>query len=163
MFTSEDCFIRFIYDKFWFSIRVGNRGAEVINCKASIELLNPDDRHRDKIFIQVAENLTLLVKTWYVDIDLTKKINLRLLRKLQDVINNDEEILIRFLFTGIDQRNGTPVTFLKCFSSKNLKFGHWFNPVNAKNRGRNTFNFKWRNFNSIEPMDFEKVNEFKTL
>ncbi|WP_100429897.1 hypothetical protein [Flavobacterium sp. 1] len=158
-------FIRKANNKFLLSIRVGNKGEEIIDCNITVELLKINNKQIRTRLITLYQKLSLMEKTWYADFEIsTNKKSNTLLNLLKQIVDGEENLLLRFLLTGIDSRSGTPVTFLKYYKPDKLKFG--LNYLHVFNWDKDKFKrskMNWNNFNKIEEAPENIINEFKML
>jgi len=161
VFSSDSCFIRFVNNKYWFSIRVGNKGDEVLDCKAVVEFLHVNQHHVRVADLKLINETSVLEKTWFVDFQLSDKKNERAFRKLQAISKQQETLLLRIVFSGTDKRSGSPVAFIHYYETVDLKFGGRYFDVHGWKKNKR-INFKWDNFNKINFLSEEEINNFKT-
>lgn len=162
VFSSDNCFIRFVNNKYWFSIRVGNKGDEVLDCKAVVEFMHINQYDVRVMDLQLVKETSVLEKTWFVDFELSDKINVKALRKLQAIINSQQVLLLRVVFSGTDKRSGSPVAYIRYYDTKSLKFAGRYLNVHSWDDNKKA-NFNWSNFNKTALLSNQEINNFNIL
>ena len=164
VFLSENCYIRFVNNKFWFSIRVGNKGGEVLDCKAVIEFLRINNAQVRVTDIKLVKETSVIEKTWFVDFKLSEPANEGALRKLQSIARGNEDLLMRCVFSGIDNRSGSPIVIIRYYHTADLKFGGRYYDVHSWDIETNEKkNFNWGNFNKINELTAQEIESFKSM
>jgi hypothetical protein len=164
IFAAENCLIKFMDSSFWFSIKLGNVGEEVIGCVVALEFLAINDAGSRFILLQLNKEVPMFEVIWTIDFELNRETNSKLLNILQDIVANKEHLLLRLVFSGIDTRRGTPVIYPKYYRTENLKFGRKFSNVTAydKQSGNKAIT-NWSNFNKIDEGEANLSDDFKLL
>ena len=161
VFVSEYIYIRYHKNRFLLSVRVGNRGAGLANVKGILEMFHyrGATRRRNHQFVQ---DYPLLEERWYFDIKLQEAPNQILLQDLIKAVTNQAEISLRFTLVGTDIDTGESVVVVRYYHHPQLRFGKEFIRIYEWENGRKV-RYRWRNFNLIEAMEPERIEEFKRL
>jgi len=67
---------------------------------------------------------------------------------------------MKFSFIGNDIKTGEQVAFAKYYSSRDLAFGKIFLNVYSWDDNGRRVNFRWSNFERIEPMEEGSISKF---
>jgi hypothetical protein len=159
LMLAHKAYIRFKKNKYLFTIRIGNKGDDVINLKGTLELFYWRENIRKRAY-ETSIRYPVLEKTWYFDLDLLKPENGILLEKLKDAIFNGKPISLRFTLVGLDSDTGTPVIISKYYHEKDLAFGKNFLDVYHWDENQKSTE-NWSNFNKIEHLEKNAVEHFK--
>lgn len=159
VFTTKKVYIRFRKDRYFLSLRVGNKGRDIIDLKSKFEAWTIENNTRIRIF-RMEEELPDLEKILYYDLDLDDP-SLAMLRKaLVESLNNGSMLHMKFSFIGNDIKTGEQVAYAQYYDSRHLAFGSMFLNVYSWDVNGRRKNFKWGNFERIETMEKEKEDKF---
>ena len=86
--------------------------------------------------------------------------NIKLRRSLQEAIQKKSLLHMKFSFIGNDIKTGEQVAYAKYYDSRQLSFGKMFLNVYSWDPNGRRKNFRWGNFERIEPMDEGLVDRF---
>jgi hypothetical protein len=161
VFVTDDIYIRYQKNKFLLSVRVGNRGSALANVKGILELFHYRGSTRRRTH-EFSQEYPLLEERWYFDIKLQEPDAKTLLHDLVKAVTAKTEISLRFTLIGTDIDTGDSVAVVRYYHQKNLRFGKEFKPIYQWDNGRKV-HYRWHNFNQIEPLEPERIKEFKGL
>lgn len=159
IFCTKMIYIRFRKDHYWLSIRLGNKGRAIIDMKSKFEAWTIKSNSRVRAF-QVEQELADLERILYYDLNLDDPKNAALKRAIQHAIVNKLRLHMKFSVIGNDMKTGEQVAFAKYFDTSHLRFGKTFSNVYSWNTSGHRTDFRWKNFERIEPMEQDKVNIF---
>ena len=139
-------------DGFTLTVRIGNKGANIFDIRAIIEVIRIDETIRTKVF-EKAKDYPVLEKSWHFNINLLKDIEL--FGDLKKYIQNNERYLIQFRFTlrGFDSTTGNLVNAMKYYDINDIKFISKFEHLYTYPEGVRS-RIKWRNFDKYSE-DYE--------
>jgi len=159
VFTTKKVYIRFRKSQYFLSLRVGNKGRDIIDLKSKFEAWTIENNSRIRAF-RTEEDLPDLEKILYYDINLDDANNRSLREAIRDALSKRTLLHMKFSFIGNDIKTGEQVAFAKYYDSRHLYFGKMFlNVYSWDNNGRRK-NFRWGNFERIEEMDAKVKEEF---
>jgi hypothetical protein len=159
IFTTERVYIRFRKHRYFLSIRLGNKGRDIIDLKSKFEAWTIENNTRIRAF-RLEEELADLEKILYFDIDLDEPGNLSLREALRHSLVNKSLLHMKFSFIGNDIKTGEQVAYAKYYESAQIRFGKMFLNVYSWDTNGRRKNFRWHNFERIEEMDPEKIEGF---
>lgn len=159
VFTTRKVYIRFRKDHYFLSIRVGNKGRDIIDLKSKFEAWTIVNNTRVRAF-RIEEELPDLEKILYYDIDLDAVSNHSLRKAIHDALVNGAMLHMKFSFIGNDIKTGEQVAYAKYYDSRHLSFGKMFLNVYSWDVNGRRKNFRWGNFERIEPMEPALANGF---
>jgi hypothetical protein len=159
IFTTRHVYIRFRNDKWFLSIRLGNKGRAIIDMKGKFEAWIVQENSRVRIF-QYEEEMAGLERILYYDIYLDDPASLKLHKALIDALNGRILLHIKYAFIGNDISTGEQVAHAVYYDSTRLKFGRMFENVYSWDERGRRVNFRWANFEKIEHLQEETRNEF---
>ena len=159
MFPTRFIYVRHVGDRYFLSLRIGNRGGAVLNAKASLELLYWKDNVRRMITTEAKEN-AFFEKLISFDVDLSQRENVRLLTQLKTAVFMRSMVSLRFVLTGIDAKSGHPVSISRSYSNRDIKFGSRFVDLFVWKNGRRS-KVRWRNLDAINPTGEDDQRQFK--
>jgi len=152
VFTTKKVYIRFRKGQYFLSLRVGNKGRDIIDLKSKFEAWTIENNSRIRAF-RMEEDLPDLEKILYYDINLDDG-NTRALREaIGDALTNRTLLHMKFSFIGNDIKTGEQVAYAKYYDSRHLSFGKMFLNVYSWDTNGRRKNFKWGNFERIEEME----------
>ena len=159
LFLSRYVYVRRLNNRFHLSIRAGNRGPDVLNARASLELIYWREKVRRRITTEAKEN-AVLENVLSFDVDLSLKKNSRLLRQLKTAVFMNNIITMRFILTGIDAASGYPVSVSRYYTQHSIRFGSRFLDLYQWKNG-NMSRIRWRDFDVIKPISSDYQKQFK--
>lgn len=152
VFTTKKVYIRHRKDHYFLSLRVGNKGRDIIDLKSKFEAWTIENNSRIRAF-RTEEDLPDLEKILYYDINLDDESNQSLKTAICDALTNGTLLHMKFSFIGNDIKTGEQVAFAKYYDSRHLSFGKMFLNVYSWDPNGRRKNFKWSNFERIETME----------
>jgi hypothetical protein len=159
IFTTEKVYIRFRKDHYTLSLRLGNKGRDIIDLKSKFEAWTIHQNTRVRV-CRIEEELPDLERILYFDLNLDDPGNANLRQSLVTAINDGRMLYMKFSFIGNDMKTGEQVAFAKYYDSRHLSFGRMFlNVYSWDNNGRRK-NFRWGNFERIEEMEPSRISAF---
>ncbi|MCX6287922.1 MAG: hypothetical protein NTY96_12490, partial [Bacteroidetes bacterium] len=96
----------------------------------------------------------------YYDIYLDDPDTGKLRKALTDALNGKLLLHIKYAFIGNDINTGEQVAHAVYYDSTRFKFGKMFDNVYSWDERGRRVNFKWRNFEKIEPLEEDIRREF---
>jgi hypothetical protein len=159
VFTTKKVYIRIRKDRYILSLRLGNKGRDIIDLKSKFEAWTIENNTRVRAF-RYEEELPDLEKILYYDLDLDSDDNRSLRIAINDALLNGTLLHMKFSFIGNDMKTGEQVAFAKYYDSRHLSFGKMFLNVYSWDTNGRRKNFRWGNFERIEAMEKEKVAGF---
>lgn len=160
--STKSVYIRYRNGKYFLSIRLGNKGRAIIDLKSRFEAWTIVDNTRVRVF-QHEQELADLERILYYDINLLREENSKLAEGLRETLNGTHLLHMKFSFIGNDIRTGEQVAYARYYDTAHIKFGTSFlNVYSWDVRGHRT-NFKWKNFEKIEPMTPSEIDHFLHL
>jgi len=150
-------YIRHRNDRWYLSIRLGNKGRTIIDLKGKFEAWTIRANTRIRLFT-FAEEMADLEKTLYFDINLNDPANVRLRDILKKALAGELKIHMKYAFIGNNIRSGDQMAHAKYYETKDLRFGKLFRNIYSwDEQGRRT-NFRWKNFERIDDLE-EKIKK----
>ena len=159
IFTTRHIYIRLRKDKWFLSIRLGNKGRAIIDMKGKFEAWIVQENSRVRIF-QYEEEMADLERILYYDIYLDDPGARKLYQALTDALNGKLLLHIKYAFIGNDISTGEQVAHAVYYDSHRIKFGRMFDNVYSWDERGRRVNFRWKNFEKIEPLEEEFKREF---
>jgi hypothetical protein len=161
IFLTDSIFIRHINENIFFSARVGNRGNDLINCRAYIEVIQI--RKNIKWTVCKKElNYTLLEYSWFTDIRLTNTEHPDFLNSLKSFFRNPSNSMIRILVIGSDIETGEAVAVSRYYKASEVKFGGGYLDIYSW-IGLNKTKPNWGNLNKTAAISDEQTLEINKL
>jgi len=158
---TDNYFIRYRNNNIFLSTRLGNKGKNIIDCNASVELIHIVNNVKRTLYKMEFSN-PLVELNWFLDIRLNGIENNTPLQHLKTLLNNPGESLIRVTVIGTDSDSGNMVHVYKYYKMDDLKYGGKFLDVyNWKGVFRTEPN--WANFNSIAEISASEQQIINTL
>jgi hypothetical protein len=144
---TDNFFIRYWNQHIFLSSRVGNKGKNLIDCSATIELIQI--AHNVKRTLYKREiNTPLVEMTWFLEIRLDGEDNAATLRQLKILMTNPGTSLIRTTVVGYDSNSGNLVHVFKYYTMDKLVYGGKFEDVFVWEGIKRT-KPDWTNFNKV--------------
>ena len=159
IFTTRQVYIRLRKDKWFLSIRLGNKGRAIIDMKGKFEAWIVQNNSRVRIF-RHEEEMADLENILYFDIYLDDPGAHKLRKALADSLNGRILLHIKYAFIGNDIQTGEQVAHAVYYDSTRLRFGKIFENVYSWDERGRRVDFHWKNFEKIEPLEEEIVNGF---
>lgn len=157
LFLTENLHIRNVDRKIFFSPRVGNKGKNLIDCTAYIEIIEIKNDVKRTIIKQELK-YTLLEESWFLGINLSSKTNSEFLEAFRGFYNNPDNSLVRILIIGSDIETGEVVSTSKYYKVKDVVFGgrfidiyHWESLARTKPN--------WDNLNKTQELTQEQKDK----
>jgi hypothetical protein len=154
VFTTRNVYIRHRKGGYFLSIRVGNKGRDIIDLKSKFEAWTIENNTRIRVF-RLEEELPDLEKILYYDLHLDDPATHNLRQALTLALNQGAMLHMKFSFIGNDIKTGEQVAFAQYYDSRHLRFGKMFLNVYSWDTNGRRKNFRWGNFERIEEMDRE--------
>ena len=159
VFTTKKVYIRLRQGHYFLSLRLGNKGRDIIDLKSKFEAWTIENNTRIRAF-RCEEELPDLEKILYYDLNLDDSASQSLRTAISDAILNKTLLHMKFSFIGNDIKTGEQVAYAKYYDSRHLSFGKMFLNVYSWDPNGRRKNFRWGNFERIEPMEPQAVTDF---
>ena len=147
---TDNFFIRFRDQRVYLSSRVGNKGKNLVDCTATIELIKIANNVKRTLFKREI-NTPLVEMTWFLEIRLDGEENLHALQQLKTLLKHPDTSLIRTMVIGYDSDTGNLVHVFKYYTMDKLIYGGRFLDVYTWEGIKRT-NPDWSNFNKVETL-----------
>jgi hypothetical protein len=144
---TDNFFIRYRNQKIFLSSRVGNKGKNLIDCTATIELIHIEKNVKRTLYKREI-NTPLVEQIWFLEIRLDGEENLSALQQFKTLMANPGTSLIRTTVAGYDSNSGNLVHVFKYYTMDKLIFGGKFADVYTWEGVKRT-NPNWANFNKV--------------
>ena len=159
VFTTKKVYIRFRKDHYFLSLRLGNKGRDIIDLKSKFEAWTIENNTRIRAF-RIEVELPDLEKILYYDLNLDDAETKPLQIAIRDALSKGTLLHMKFSFIGNDIKTGEQVAYARYYDSRQLSFGKMFLNVYSWDPNGRRKNFRWGNFERIEPMEKEVVEGF---
>jgi hypothetical protein len=144
---TNNFFIRYRDGRIYLSSRVGNKGKNLIDCTATVELIQIVKNVKRTLYKR--EISTPIVElTWYLEIRLDGEENVIALQQLKLLLSNPDIGLIRVTVVGYDSSSGNMVHVFKYYTMDKLMYGGKFSDVFTWH-GIDRTPPNWANFNKV--------------
>jgi hypothetical protein len=151
---TDNFFIRYRNEHIFLSARVGNKGKNLIDCTATVELIQVTNNVKRTLFKREINN-PMVEYTWYLEIRLDGDENILALQQLKSLMMNPHTSLIRVTVVGFDSKTGNLVHLFKYYTMDKLMYGGIFLDVYTW-EGLKRTSPDWSNFNKVENLtDYE--------
>jgi hypothetical protein len=147
---SDNFFIRYRNERIYLSFRVGNKGKNLVDCSATVELIQIAKNVKRTLYRREI-NAPLVEMTWYLEIRLDGDDNAPVLQQMKTLIANPDATLIRTTVSGFDSNSGNLVHVYKYYTMDKLIYGGIFADV-YKWEGVKRTEPDWTHFNKIAPL-----------
>jgi len=157
---TDNFFIRYRNQRIALSLRVGNKGKILLDCNATIELIQIENNVKRTLYKREL-NTPMVERTWYLEMRLDGEENAPALQQLKILMKKPESSLIRTTVTGYDSNSGNLVHIFKYYTMDKLLFGGKFSDVYTW-EGVNRSQPDWTNFNkvlSLTAAEQQSINE----
>ncbi len=159
VFTTRKAYIRLRKNHYFLSLRLGNKGRDIIDLNSKFEAWTIENNTRVRAF-RAEEELPDLEKILYFDIQLDDPANHTLRTAILDALQHNTLLHMKFSFIGNDIKTGEQVAFAKYYDSRQLRFGKMFLNVYSWDTNGRRKSFRWSNFERIEPMEPKDIEGF---
>lgn len=160
---TKNIFIRYKENqkKFYLSMRIGNKGRDLVNVNKVLEVFVFEDNLRRRKF-HLSEEQYYFEKLIYWDIDLHIEENKILLNYLKAAVFYDENILVRTSVIGTDVETGELIFISKYYTKHNIQFIRDY--VNLyKWKEHQPSKISWKHFQETYPLNIENIENFERL
>jgi len=147
---TDNFFIRYRNERIYLSFRVGNKGKNLVDCTATIELIQIANNVKRTLYRREI-NAPIVEMTWYLEIRLDGDENTLALQQLKTLIANPDTSLIRTTVSGYDSNSGNLVHVFKYYTMDKLIYGAKFSDV-YQWEGVNRTDPDWTHFNKVIPL-----------
>jgi hypothetical protein len=144
---TDNFFIRYRNQKVFLSARVGNKGKNLIDCTATIELIQIVNNVKRTLYRREI-NTPLVELVWFLEIRIDGDENSSVLQQLKTLLANPDTSLIRTTVSGFDSGSGSLVHIFKYYTMDKLIFGGKFSDVYTW-EGVERTKPNWANFNKV--------------
>jgi hypothetical protein len=144
---SDNFFIRYRSQRIYLSLRVGNKGKILLDCNATIELIQIENNVKRTLYKREL-NTPLVERTWYLEMRLDGEENTAALQQIKTLMTMPERSLIRTTVTGYDSNSGILVHIFKYYTMDKLLYGGKFSDVYTW-EGVSRSKPDWTNFNKV--------------
>jgi inward rectifier potassium channel len=144
---TDNFFIRYRNQKIFLSSRVGNKGKNLIDCTATIELIQIVNNVKRTLFKREI-NTPLVEQVWFLEIRLDGEENKAGLEQVKTLLAHTGTSLIRTTVAGFDSGTGNLVHVFKYYTMDKLLYGGKFSDVYTWEGVKRT-NPNWTNFNKV--------------
>jgi hypothetical protein len=155
---TDNFFIRYRDLHIFLSSRLGNKGKNLIDCTATIELIQIVNNVKRTLYKkEISTPLVELI--WYLEIRLDGEENASALQQVKALIKNPYTSLIRITVIGYDSSSGNLVHVFKYYEMDKLLYGGKFLDVFTW-KGVELTEPNWANFNKVDPL---KITEKQSI
>jgi hypothetical protein len=144
---TDNFFIRYRNQKIFLSSRVGNKGKNLIDCTATIELIQIVNNVKRTLYKREI-NTPLVELIWFLEIRLDGEENIQALQQFKTLVTNPGTSLIRTTVAGFDSNSGNLVHVFKYYTMDKLIYGGKFADVYTWEGVKRTTP-DWTNFNKV--------------
>jgi hypothetical protein len=159
IFTTRHIYIRIRKERWYLSIRLGNKGRPVIGLKGKFEAYVVRDNSRIRVFTQ-EQDLADLEYILYYDIDLDSPGTQKLRSSLQQTLKNGPRLHMKLNLIGNDITSGEQVALSVFYDTRSIRFGRMFLNVYSWDAQGRRHDFRWGHFEKVEPLEEEVVRGF---
>ncbi len=160
-FLTENIFLRHNNNKIYLSARVGNRGAPIVDCNASIDMFIIENDVK-RTLLKTALKRPLVEISWYINLRLDDPDNPVPLQHIQTIFAHPDKCLIRITFSGNDASSGNFVHIFKYYKPQDIRRGGSFLDV-YRWEGVERIIINWNNFNKTMEISEEQNLEIDNL
>jgi hypothetical protein len=144
---TDNFFIRYRNQHIFLSSRVGNKGKNLIDCSATIELIQIVYNVKRTLYKREIST-PLMELTWFLEIRLDGEEHAAALKQLKILMTNPGTSLIRTTVVGYDSKSGNLVHVFKYYTMDKLVYGGKFEDVFVWEGIKRT-KPDWTNFNKV--------------
>jgi len=158
---TDNFFIRYRSQRVYLSFRVGNKGKILLDCNATIELIQIENNVKRTLYRREL-SAPIVEQTWYLELRLDGEENESALQQVKALMINPETSLIRTTVTGYDSNSGVLVHIFKYYTMDKLLYGGIFSDVYNWEGVKRT-KPDWTNFNKIISLTKSEQQVIDTL
>ena len=147
---TDNFFIRYRSERIYLSMRVGNKGKNLVDCSATVEFIQVANNVKRTLYRREI-NAPLVEMTWYLEVRLDGDENKQTLEYLKSLIANPHASLIRTIVSGYDSNSGNLVHVFKYYTMDKLLYGGKFYDVYTWEGVKRT-EPDWTHFNKVIPL-----------
>jgi hypothetical protein len=147
---TDNFFIRYRNERIYLSFRVGNKGKTLIDCTATVELIQIANNVKRTLYRREI-NAPLVEMTWYLEVRLDADENAMALQQFKALLENPGTSIIRTTVSGYDSNSGNLVHVFKYYTMDKLLYGGKFSDV-YKWEGVRRTEPDWTHFNKVIPL-----------
>jgi hypothetical protein len=147
---TDNFFIRYRNERIYLSLRVGNKGKNLVDCTATVEFIQIANNVK-RTLLRREINAPLVEMTWYLEIRLDGDENASSLEQVKSLISNPNASLIRTTVSGYDSKSGNLVHVFKYYTMDKLIYGGKFSDVYGWEGVKRT-EPDWTHFNKVLPI-----------
>lgn len=162
IFSTKKLYIRHRNKNFWLSVRLGNKGRSIIDVDGRFEAWTIENNSRVRAF-QYQRDLPDLERILYYDINLDEPATRKLRESLIRAHKENYRLHMKLSVIGNDIKTGEQVAFAKYYDSSDLVFGKMFFNVYSWDTNGHRKDFKWKNFERIQPMEPDLIKQFDKI
>lgn len=158
--STKSIYIRHRHNRWYLSIRLGNRSRPIIDLKGRFEAYLVEHDSRVRIFsyqIDMADLEYIL----YFDIDLEDEPGKPLKEALIDSLTGGPLLHMKYNLIGNDIRTGEQIAHSVYYDSGMIRFGTQFKNIYSWDKAGHRVNFRWKNFEQILPPEEHLADRFK--
>jgi hypothetical protein len=144
---TDNFFIRLRNEKVYLSLRVGNKGKNLIDCSTTIEFIKIEKNVKRTLYKREI-NTPIVEYIWFLEIRLDGSENSAALQQVKTLLAHSESSLIRATVTGYDSGSGNLVHVFKYYTIDKLRFGGKFSDVYTWEGVKRT-DPDWTHFNKV--------------
>jgi len=158
---TDNFFIRYRSQRIYLSFRVGNKGKILLDCNATIELIQIENNVKRTLYRREL-SAPIVEQTWYLELRLDGEENAIALQQMKTLMINPETSLIRTTVTGYDSNSGVLVHIFKYYTMDKLLYGGIFSDV-YNWEGVKRSKPDWTNFNKVVSLSRDDQELIDTL
>lgn len=158
---TDNFFIRYRNQKVFLSSRVGNKGKNLIDCTATIELIQIVNNVKRTLFKREI-NTPIVEQVWFLEIRLDGEENTSALQEVKTLLAHPGTSLIRTTVAGFDSGSGNLVHVFKYYTMDKLIYGGKYSDVYTWEGVKRT-NPNWANFNKVISLTTTEQQSIDTL
>lgn len=158
--TTKHCYIRIRNNAWYLSIRLGNQGRPIIDLKSRFEAWLVQDNSRIRVFTS-EEDLADLEYILYLDVALEGDEYKPLREAIISSLNSGPKLHMKYNFVGNDIRTGDQIAHAVYYDSTRIRFGRMFQSIYDWHHKGHRRNFRWKDFETIEPLEDRLIHGFK--
>jgi hypothetical protein len=147
---TDNFFIRYRNERIYLSLRVGNKGKNLVDCTATVEFIQITNNVK-RTLLRREINAPLVEMTWYLEIRLDGDENRSYRENVKTLITNPHASLIRTTVSGYDSKSGNLVHVFKYYTMDKLIYGGKFSDV-YRWEGVKRTEPDWTHFNKVLPI-----------
>ena len=158
---TDNFFIRYRNEHVFLSSRVGNKGKNLIDCTATIELIQIVNNVKRTLYKREI-NTPLVELIWFLEIRLDGEENTLALQQVKTLLANPGTTMIRTTVAGFDSGSGNLVHVFKYYTMDKLLYGGKFSDVYTWEGVKRT-DPNWTHFNKVIGLTMTEQQFIDTL